>query len=325
VSSALLAVGQGIAALGVPDPRKEAPGSDRNHPLLTSYLKALEDADDPSTRAYPANITIVQHLPEVLDTAHPQHGRANLHTIDLCVVGFFWLLRPAEYLYSAAQGRSQAFRLQDVCFQADGRLLPAADASLNDLDVSRITRATLTFNDQKNAVRGEQISHAATQHPLLCPCKALARICAHLRAYGAAPATPLYTYYDNLGQVHHAQPQFVTNALRHAANSLQATTGIPAALLSARSLRPGGATALLCAGVDADVIQLLGRWKSDAMLRYLRVAATANTRNFAQTMLNAGAYTFAPNTYDEAHYPPIPREAPTEFASAHAREMHYHD
>jgi hypothetical protein len=196
---------------------------------------------------------------------------------------------------------------------------------LNDLNVSRISRATLTFNDQKNAVRGEQISHAATNHPQLCPCKALARICAHLRAHAAAPNTPLYVYYDNLGQAQRTEPHLVTNAIRHSANSLQATTGIPAELLSARSLRPGGATALLCAGVDADIIQLLGRWKSDAMLRYLRVAAHANTRNFAQHMLNAGAYTFAPHTYDEDHYPPVPQEAPADFLNAVSREDHYHD
>ena len=325
VASALLAVGQGITALGVPDPRKEAPGADRNHPLLASYLKALQDADDPSTRAYPANITIIQNLPEALDTEHPQHGRLNLHVIDLCIIGFFWLLRPAEYLLSATHGRSQAFRLQDVSFLADGRLLPAADAPLNDWNVSRITRASLTFHDQKNAVRGEQISHAATNHPQLCPCKALARICAHLRAHAATPDTPIYTYYNHAGQARHIEPHLITNALRHSAHSLYSTTGIPAELLSARSLRPGGATALLCAGVDADVIQLLGRWKSDAMLRYLRVAATANTHNFAQHMLTAGAYTFAPNTYDNNHYPPVPREAPRPFLDAIARETLYHD
>ena len=35
---------------------------------------------------------------------------------------------------------------------------------------------------------------------------------------------------------------------------------------SARSLRAGGATALLCAGVDPIITQLVGRWKSDGRL-----------------------------------------------------------
>jgi site-specific recombinase XerD len=91
----------------------------------------------------------------------------------------------------------------------------------------------------------------------------------------------------------HVSPTNINNA-RHSANNIQHLTGIDPSLLSARNLRPGGATALLCTGIDTDVIQLLGHWKSDAMLRYLRVAALAHTSNLSQQMLTAGTYTFAP-------------------------------
>jgi hypothetical protein len=325
VEEALLAVGTGIAALGIPDPRKEVPGSDRNHPLLASYFNALSDEDDPHTRAYPANITIIQHLHDILDTAHPVHGRFNQHVIDLCIVGFFWLLRPAEYLSTNSEGRSQAFRLQDISFMVGDRLVPATDTSLNDLNIeSRITRAALTFNDQKNAVRGEQIGHAATTNPQLCPCKALARISAHLRSVHAGPDTPLYVH-EYPGKLRkHVSPTNITNALRHSAHDIQHLTGIEPSLLSARSLRPGGATALLCTGIDTDVIQLLGRWKSDAMLRYLRVAALAHTSNLSQQMLTAGTYTFAPNAYT-ASVRPVPEQAPPAFLQAITRENLYND
>ena len=323
VEDALLAVGQGIAALGLPDPRKEAPGSLRNHPLLTAFLRTLSDQDDPQTRSYPANVTILRRVPEILDLYHDTYGAANRCARDLCIVGFYWLLRPAEYLASSSQGRSQAFRLADVTFLIDATMTPATDPLCNDLDVSRISRATLTFNDQKNAVRGEQISHAATADPLLCPCKALARLCQHLRNHNAPATTPLGTYYDSTGRARQATPALVTNALRHAAIDVHAQTGIDPFLLSARSLRPGGATALLCAGIDPDVIQLLGRWKSDAMLRYLRVAAHANTHNFAQRMLDAGAYTFAPSAYTTAIAQPVPHEAPRDFLDALRRSDLY--
>jgi hypothetical protein len=87
-------------------------------------------------------------------------------------------------------------------------------------------------------------------------------------------------------------------------------------LVSARSLRPGGATTLLCAGVNPDAIQLLGRWKSDFMLRYLRVAAQTNTGFFAARMLAAGAFTFAPNTPAVSDEAPIPKQAPAAFLQA---------
>ena len=55
----------------------------------------------------------------------------------------------------------------------------------------------LTFNDQKNAVRGKQIGHRATSDPELCPCKALGCIVLHLLSNKALPDTPIYTMCAN--------------------------------------------------------------------------------------------------------------------------------
>jgi hypothetical protein len=44
-------------------------------------------------------------------------------------------------------------------------------------------------------------------------------------------------------------------------------------LISACSMQPGGATALLCANVDAASIKLVEHWKSDSMLPHLRAQA----------------------------------------------------
>jgi hypothetical protein len=328
VAKALLAVGAGITMLGAEDPRKQVPGAERNHPLLASFLKALHDEDDPAQRAYPANIHILNNLPQV----RPDNLSPALwdHVCDLCTVGFFWMLRPAEYLQSASTGRSQAFTLADITFHTPTGTFAATDASLNDLDVTRLIRATLTFTDQKNAVKGEQISHNATTHASLCPVKALARICQHLRQHLAPAHTPLYAHHATAWSwnrpyltVTNITPARITFALKRAAQTIESVTGISPKLLSSRSLRAGGATALLCAGVEADVIQLLGRWQSDAMLRYLRVAAHAHRTNFAQAMLLAGTYTFAPGTCTEHTPRPVPDQAPAAFITALQREALY--
>jgi hypothetical protein len=264
-------------------------------------------------------------MPNVLDTNHPVDGRANKHAILLSILGFFWLLRPSEYLDTHHAGRTEAFRLCDVTFHIHDRQIPATEFSLNDeTEILAITRATLTFSDQKNAVRGEQISHASTDDPFFCPCKALARLCRHIRAHSTDPHARLYSYWDGLGNPRTATTALITNALRHAARDLVSTTGIDPNLLSACSLRPGGATALLCANVDADVIQLLGRWKSDAMLRYLRVAAHANYTNYAQHMLRAGDFTFAPRTFADPLGLPLPAQAPPPILAALSRAELYH-
>ena len=65
--------------------------------------------------------------------------------------------------------------------------------------------------------------------------------------------------------------------------------------IEARSLRSGGAMALLCGNVDTtDKISLLGRWKSDAMLRYLHVKALPLSYRFSERMIAHGNFTLYP-------------------------------
>ena len=312
VDKALVAVGQGIADLGELDPRKESRGSKHFHPVYRAFLQRLQDEDDPASRVYPANVTILRSMYDCLDTDHAVEGVTNQVTIDLCIIGFYWMLRPAEYLQATTpEARSQAFRLCDINLTIDGHVHPGHTAPLND--VNRVAFATLTFTDQKNAVRGEQIGHSANTDPLLCPAKALARIARRLQQSRASPQDPIYRHRNPVTRTwYDVPPAFVTNALRHAATALKDQTGIDPLLLSARSLRPGGATALLCANVGATTVQLIGRWKSDAMLRYLRVQA--QMPNFSQLMLNHGGFTFSPGALPREGPTPdslLPRETPT--------------
>ena len=312
VANALKAVGQGIAHMGGCDPRKHIVGSTVNDPILAAFLKRLKDQDDPATRAYPANLTILRGLLDALALDDPEYGTLNAHVIDLIIVAYYWLLRPAEYLEGAAadeDSRSQAFLFRDISLTIDGYVTDGPTTPLNDEIVQRINHATLCFFDQKNSVRGEQVGHRANNDPFFCPAKALGRIALRLQRDDAAPDTPIYNHYNRHPKHQRwfaVKPQLVTNALRHSATRLEPITGIQAKLLSARSLRPGGATALLCAGVDSDHIQLLGRWQSDAMFRYLRIQAA--TQTLSQKMLEHGAYTFAPGQYTRPAA--LPNQAP---------------
>ena len=52
--------------------------------------------------------------------------------------------------------------------------------------------------------------------------------------------------------------------------------------------------ALLVAGVDPDIIQILGRWRSNKMFRYLHLSGEPIVKDFASRMLRAD-YTLAPS------------------------------
>ena len=76
--------------------------------------------------------------------------------------------------------------------------------------------------------------------------------------------------------------------------------------VSARSLRAGGVNALLLTRVDPDIISLIGRSRSDEMLRYLHVQAAPLMADYSKRMLAAGTYNLLPGqevpTYEVPMY-----------------------
>ena len=60
--------------------------------------------------------------------------------------------------------------------------------------------------------------------------------------------------------------------------------------VSVISLWAAGAMALLCSGVNNDIISLIGIWRSDEMLRYLDVQAEPIMRNFSTLIISHSNY-----------------------------------
>ena len=56
----------------------------------------------------------------------------------------------------------------------------------------------------------------------------------------------------------------------------------------------GGSMALLMARVDMDTIRLVGRWRSDVMLRYLHMTANTFTEGLASHMVQHEDYALIP-------------------------------
>ena len=68
---------------------------------------------------------------------------------------------------------------------------------------------------------------------------------------------------------------------------------------SARSMRAGGAMAFLMARVDTDKIRLVGRWRSDKMLRYLHTTAQTFTEGLVARMVQHGDYALTSPTHGD--------------------------
>ena len=68
---------------------------------------------------------------------------------------------------------------------------------------------------------------------------------------------------------------------------------------SARSMRANDAMAFLMARVDIDTIRLVGRWRSDKMLRYLHTTAQTFTEGLVARMVQHGDYALTSPTHGD--------------------------
>jgi hypothetical protein len=293
VADALNFVAQTFTFLGHPDPRCSST-SQSIDPRLLRQLKGYSKSDAPPQRVKPIPLPILHHT---FATAQASADPISLAAADMMWIAFFFLLRPGEYTMPAED--SHPFRLSDVKLW-----LNSTPVALLECPVSTLLNCTfvsLTFDTQKNGTRGESIGHGLTSNPSACPVRAVARRVIYLRSLHA----PLSTFLCSVG------PQFlpissasVTTLLRRACTDLHNPFGFLPTDITAKSLRASGAMALLNSNVTHDIIQLIGRWRSDASLRYLHVQAHDIMHGFSSLMLQGGNYSLLPSI-PNADLPPF--------------------
>lgn len=273
--------------MGARDVRLQSNGK-QDYRLRELYA-GFSKADPEPTRVPPVPVQVLIHL-------MAQQTQSDFHQAvqDLTCIAFFYLCRPGEYTPpSPSSSYSAPFRLIDVTFTSGNTSQLATTATVSFMQ--HASSVTLTYTNQKNGVRNEKILHGRTPHPHLCPVKRLFRRVQHLRQHQAEPNTPLYTVFTTTGLTQ-VSSHNITTALRTSAAATSHLTNILPSLITARGLRAGGAMALLCARVDKDEIKLVGRWKSDAMLRYLHSQAMPLMKHFSTLMTQHGSFSFPPDS-----------------------------
>ena len=98
----------------------------------------------------------------------------------------------------------------------------------------------------------------------------------------------------------------ITKALRATVSITGPQDGVTLYEVTARSMRADGDMALLGARVDIDTIRLVGRWWSDAMLRYLHISAQGFASGLMSRMVQHGDYALIPpSTGDSTPFPKV--------------------
>ena len=249
---------------------------------------AWKKVDDPPKRVEPVPMAILMMALTIVGITPNRQDDA---VMDCIWMAFYFLLRPGEYA-NASGDTPHPFRLRDVEFKI-GSLHFADVMTATDDQLRAATYVSLTFTDQKNGVKGEKLAHCTNGQLQSCPVRAVMRRVLHLRQHNAPASTPLHTFFDLSSRKRNVTSTLVTSLLRIAALSIPGHAGVDPANIAARSLRSSGAMSLLLGGQDPDIIRVLGRWRSDAMFRYLHAQAMPLIRNNSSLMFQGSHYHLA--------------------------------
>ena len=134
----------------------------------------------------------------------------------------------------------------------------------------------MTFTTQKNGDKGDVIAHATSGDARCCPVlTAVQKFMVHRREFCRCNLPhdrigKLASYYNHRNIRVPVKATQTMATLRWHAGVLESATGIRPIDLSARSLHAGCAMTLLNGNCYYNVIKLLARWHSNAMMRYLQ-------------------------------------------------------
>ena len=179
------------------------------------------------------------------------------------VVAFFFLLRVSEF---AARDRyyMEAYILlrSDVTFWSRGKLCAWNDPMVDAVELH--IRGSKTDQTKQGCRRMQQMSGDS----VLCPVKCLVEWFGLVEGSAIPSSAPLFSIpMGRMGDEWTVLTrEAVTLLVKGAANEC----GVNQRHVGTHSIRISGATALLLAGVPPEVVQIIGRWISNAFIGYTR-------------------------------------------------------
>ena len=135
---------------------------------------------------------------------------------------------------------------------------------------------------------------------VICPVVTWASIVSRIRSYkNSSDTSQVNCYMTRRGNLTHITSNQIRTKIRAAAAVIgENSLGFKIDEIGCHSLRSGSAMAMYLAGVPITTIQLIGRWKSDAFMRYIREQVDCFTENISSKMMSVqNFYTIPDNMH----------------------------
>ena len=229
----------------------------RNHlgdPLLgklrlKQVLRGLKKLRGPGEGKHPVTLEIIRKIGQRLNFGKTDD---ELGLWVAILTAWHFMMRSAEYCAKLAAGEfdlDRVVRIMDISFYVEGT---------KTLQYALADEVRVTFGKTKTTGGGEVRSHFACGHEL-CVVAALARL--FMRRPVTDQKSPLFQWAEGSAKAGRGVRYY---DVVHEVKAAAVECGYDAAVYASHSLRRGGATACLLAGMSIEAT--FGRWKGELCL-----------------------------------------------------------
>ncbi len=228
---------------------------------------------------------------EIHRRAKQDKDNSNLSSTvaDLLTIAFFWCMRSCEYSSVSGDRRTKLLCFRNIrLFDAENKPIPHNSQSLH-----KAQSVSITFEFQKKEVRDDTISHTRSEDKkeggYMCPVKACISLISRARSLPIPPKklpdTPINIIFIK-AKAHQITSEIFLNTIRRTVKDMgKDTLGFGPEEVGTHSNRSGGAMSMFLSGTPVYTIMLIGRWSSDAFMRYIRKQVIAASHGISRKML----------------------------------------
>jgi len=292
IQNTISALAQTFLENGLPDPRLT--DNNKTFPFIQKQLTSFKATDPVENRQKAVPVSVIK---EVSNPYSKSCDPAALASSQLITGAFFFAMRSCEYSKTTSpkdSGTTKLLTIGNIRFFKARKLIAHSDLNLNKADI-----VSITFESQKNKEKFQTISmhKVSYSQTALCPVRSWAEIVQRIRKYPSSKdSMTVNTYISHTGKLSYISSTQIRTRLQAAAATIGSNElGFKVSEIGCHSLRSGGAMAMYLAKVPITTIQLIGRWKSDAFMRYIREQVDCFTSNVSSQMLKIESFYTIPD------------------------------
>ena len=264
------------------DPRLNESGQTSR--LLLQQFKGYkeEDPDEKQEKAIPFSVIRQMHK-----RAKDELERAIAF---LCTGAMFFCMRSCEYSKVPMQEdrKTKLLCLRNLRFFRNGTV---QDHRLEDTHKADLI--SITFEDQKNRQKNQSINLHRSKDDTLCPVRAWSTTTKRIWSYeGTTKDTPVNCFVFNKKFLRITNSNIIKSLPIESMKDFN--LGFESSEVGTHSIRSGGAMALCLAKVDTYMIMIIGRWKSDAFMKYIRKQVEQFTTGITDRMIEVEHFNHVP-------------------------------